>query len=271
MPVALDDDGAPDGFQRLAGTSFAAPIVSGVAAWLMAARPNLTGAQVADILRYSATDVDKAGWDSNTGYGVVNLAGALTREDPPVDTTEVNDDIEWIDGTRFSRADTPVFKAGNSRKVYGGYVDAWKDPADVYRIEVAKGRKVTVKLTHQQPLGPGPRPLRRQGEDHLQQEGPPRRVVPRHRQDRERDRPQPRAQEDDRLHRRLRAGLPGGAARRAVRPDDPALTSATRPSPASAPRATATPAQGPRGPLNPTRVDSVAQRRKAMADVRNTW
>ena len=147
VPVALDDDGAQDGFQRLAGTSFAAPIVSGVAAWLMAARPNLTGAQVADILRYSATDVDKAGWDSNTGYGVVNLAGALTREDPPVDTTEVNDDIEWIDGTRFSRADTPVFKAGNSRKVYGGYVDAWKDPADVYRIEVAKGRKVTVKLS----------------------------------------------------------------------------------------------------------------------------
>ena len=147
MPVALDDDGAPDGFQRLAGTSFAAPIVSGVAAWLMAARPNLTGAQVADILRYSATDVDKAGWDSNTGYGVVNLAGALARADPPVDTTEVNDDIEWIDGTRFSRADTPVFKAGNSRKVYGGYVDAWKDPADVYRIEVAKGRKVTVKLS----------------------------------------------------------------------------------------------------------------------------
>ncbi len=147
VPVALDDDGVPDGLQRLAGTSFAAPIVSGMAAWLMAARPNLTGAQAADILRYSATDADKAGWDSNTGYGVVNLAAALTRADPPVDTTEVNDDIEWIDGTRFARPDTPVFKAGNSRKVYGGYVDAWKDPADVYRIEVAKGRKVTVKLS----------------------------------------------------------------------------------------------------------------------------
>ena len=89
---------------------------------------------------------DKAARTPTRATAWSTSAGAITRADPPGDATEVNDDIEWIDGTRFSRADTPVFKAGNSRKVYGGYVDAWKDPADVYRIEVAKGRKVTVKL-----------------------------------------------------------------------------------------------------------------------------
>lgn len=144
VPAALDDDGVPDGYQRLDGTSFAAPIVAGAAAWLMAARPNLDGKQVADVLRWSATDVDKAGWDINTGYGVVNVAGALSQADPPRDSAEVNDDIEWVNGTRFTRPDPYLFRTV-SRSVVGS-LDTWKDPADVYRIQVPARSRVEVKL-----------------------------------------------------------------------------------------------------------------------------
>ncbi|MEW6583687.1 MAG: S8 family serine peptidase, partial [Actinomycetota bacterium] len=48
------DDGAADGYARLDGTSFAAPVVSAVAAWVMAERPALSADQVAQVLRTSA-------------------------------------------------------------------------------------------------------------------------------------------------------------------------------------------------------------------------
>jgi len=146
VPVAFDDDGTKDGYERLAGTSFASPIVAGTAAWLMAARPNLSGAQVADVLRYSATDTDKAGYDSNTGYGVVNLGKALTQPDPAVDSAEVNDDIEWVNGKRFSKASAYLFKARSKSASVAGLVDAWKDTADVFRIEVKGRGRVRIQL-----------------------------------------------------------------------------------------------------------------------------
>ena len=145
VPVAHDVDGTPDGYERVAGTSFAAPIVAGHAAWLRTTRPNLNGEQIADLMRRSATDVDRPGWDSNTGFGVVNLAGALAQPDPARDTTEVNDDIEWVDGTRFSTRDPAIFRGANSSRSVSGHVDTWKDRADVYRIEV--GARKAVKLT----------------------------------------------------------------------------------------------------------------------------
>ena len=111
VPVALDDDGVPDGYQRLDGTSFSAPIVAGTAAWLMTARPDLGARQAADVLRFSATDVDDPGWDSDTGYGQVNLAAALSEPAPQVDKLEVDDDVEWVDGSRFNKPD-PYFYRG---------------------------------------------------------------------------------------------------------------------------------------------------------------
>jgi len=146
VPVAFDDDGTPDGYERLDGTSFASPIVAGAAAWLIAARPDLGGGQIADALRWSATDADVRGWDSNTGFGVLNLAGALTEPDPPADTVEVNDDVEWVNGTRFTRADPYIFRTFSRTRYVSGSVDTWKDPADVYRIELARHANVDVTL-----------------------------------------------------------------------------------------------------------------------------
>ena len=47
VPKALDDDGTPDGYESLSGTSFSAPMVSAAMAWVRAARPDLQPDQVA--------------------------------------------------------------------------------------------------------------------------------------------------------------------------------------------------------------------------------
>ncbi|MCL1797526.1 MAG: S8 family serine peptidase [Eggerthellaceae bacterium] len=54
------------------GTSFAAPIVSGVAALVFAANPSVTPAQVRDALEKTAVDLGTKGWDQYYGWGEVN-------------------------------------------------------------------------------------------------------------------------------------------------------------------------------------------------------
>jgi len=41
------------------------------AAWVATVRPSLSVGQLADVLRFSATDLAPAGWDERTGFGLV--------------------------------------------------------------------------------------------------------------------------------------------------------------------------------------------------------
>lgn len=59
------------------GTSSAAPVVSGVAALVLAANPALTASQVEQILYANTDDLHTAGWDNLTGYGRVNAQKAV--------------------------------------------------------------------------------------------------------------------------------------------------------------------------------------------------
>ncbi len=61
------------------GTSAAAPQVSGIAALMLSVRPNLTEAQVLNILRNTATDMGTAGFDNTFGAGRVNAEAALRQ------------------------------------------------------------------------------------------------------------------------------------------------------------------------------------------------
>src|SRR6185369_10252720 len=65
------------------GTSFAAPIVSGIAALVRAQNPALTQAQVGDRLRAAARDAGPRGIDPYYGWGVLDAARALGA---PADT-----------------------------------------------------------------------------------------------------------------------------------------------------------------------------------------
>ncbi len=59
------------------GTSFSAPLVSGAVALLAQAFPNLTGAQIAQLLLDSADDAGAAGTDATFGRGTLNIGRAF--------------------------------------------------------------------------------------------------------------------------------------------------------------------------------------------------
>jgi hypothetical protein len=83
-------DRAPDhtGAQFLwSGTSFSAPTITGAVALMAQAFPNLTGAQIVDILFRSADDLGVAGTDSIFGRGRLNIASAFQ----PMGTTSLAD------------------------------------------------------------------------------------------------------------------------------------------------------------------------------------
>lgn len=63
--------------QSTEGTSFSAPYVAGVAALLRAVRGELSAADVESLLETTATDVDAAGRDEATGWGVVDAEAAV--------------------------------------------------------------------------------------------------------------------------------------------------------------------------------------------------
>lgn len=62
---------------RYSGTSFSAPQIAGAAALLAQAFPNLTSAQIVNLLLTSATDAGAAGADSVYGRGVLNISRAF--------------------------------------------------------------------------------------------------------------------------------------------------------------------------------------------------
>jgi len=127
------------------GTSFSAPMVSAAATWLAQARPGLDARQIGRLLTSSATDLGEAGRDPLYGEGLLNIGSALTTKAPPADPREPNDDIGWINGSLLPGKARFVWRPGRRGT---GAVDATlsrsKDPADVYRVQIAPRGKVLI-------------------------------------------------------------------------------------------------------------------------------
>ncbi|MBI4573751.1 MAG: S8 family serine peptidase [candidate division NC10 bacterium] len=70
--------GGDKAYYRASGTSFSAPLVSGLASLIWAKYPRLTAVQVARMIVQSARDIELPGWDQYTGYGLVDARAALT-------------------------------------------------------------------------------------------------------------------------------------------------------------------------------------------------
>ncbi len=62
----------------VSGTSFSAPIVSGVMAAVWAKKPSLKNYEVVDIVKKTARDVDENGPDKKYGWGIVDMFKALS-------------------------------------------------------------------------------------------------------------------------------------------------------------------------------------------------
>jgi subtilisin family serine protease len=78
-PWVIDDD-----YVRAAGTSSAAPFVSGVAALVRSLHPSFSSAQVRQVLLGTAEDLGAAGWDRFFGYGRVNARRAVEVENTSI-------------------------------------------------------------------------------------------------------------------------------------------------------------------------------------------
>ncbi len=79
LKVITNPDGSKSAFV-FSGTSFSAPQIAGAAALLRQAYPNLTAAQVVDLLLRSARDAGVAGIDSTYGRGILDIGNAFAAQ-----------------------------------------------------------------------------------------------------------------------------------------------------------------------------------------------
>lgn len=79
MKVTTDSSGQKF-VEVFSGTSFSAPQIAGAAALLLQAFPNLTAAQVVDLLLKTATDEGASGTDAVYGHGVLNITAAFAPQ-----------------------------------------------------------------------------------------------------------------------------------------------------------------------------------------------
>jgi hypothetical protein len=93
------------GYMQMSGTSFAAPVVSGAAALLLAHKPGLTPDQVKGALMVTARPLGKSVGLAG-GVGEVEVDRALDVDDPPNPNADLNRFVKRIWGSA-----TPVFDA----------------------------------------------------------------------------------------------------------------------------------------------------------------
>ncbi|AFJ46449.1 autotransporter domain-containing protein [Shimwellia blattae] len=87
-----------EGYEYMTGTSMAAPLTSGAAAVLMQRFPYMTSAQIADVLKTTATDLGAPGLDARFGWGKLNLRAAIDGPGMFVTPEDIPEDL-YISGT----------------------------------------------------------------------------------------------------------------------------------------------------------------------------
>lgn len=136
-----------NGWQSESGTSFAAPLVSGAAAWVWTARPELDNTQLFEVLRQSATDLDPSGRDAASGFGLLNVRDALLFPAPARDPLEPNEDVSFVQPRGFfSDLLRPLTTPQAPGTGIAARLDRREDPRDVYRIWLPARKRLTLTL-----------------------------------------------------------------------------------------------------------------------------
>lgn len=148
IPVAVPSSLDPSGYATYSGTSFAAPLTAGVAAWVWTTRPTLDVTQLFDLMRSSARDIESPGYDQISGFGQLSVPAALTGPVQARDPSEPNEDIDHIRANRLFREPAPALTTpGRTRGRVDARLDFAEDPRDVYRVWVPGKRVTTVTVT----------------------------------------------------------------------------------------------------------------------------
>jgi subtilisin family serine protease len=140
IAVADPTGASPAGYSQVNGTSFAAPIVSGAAAWVWTVRGDLDNTQLFEIMRRSATDMGESGFDDASGYGLLSIPNALAYVTPPKDPLEPNERPEEIEpNALFSTGSPPLTQPHRTSTSLLAGVDRGEDPVDLYRAWAPAG------------------------------------------------------------------------------------------------------------------------------------
>nr|MDP9414297.1 S8 family serine peptidase [Pseudomonadota bacterium] len=138
---AFDETGT--GF-LYSGTSFAAPVISGAAALLASAFPNLTGAQIVRLLLTTADEAGEAGRDSTYGNGILNI----TRAFQPQGQTTLAGSATPISTMSNGQASGPIGDAGKTGSMAGAIIlDGY---SRAYALDLAK---TIARAPQDRPLG----------------------------------------------------------------------------------------------------------------------
>jgi Subtilase family len=136
------------GWVESSGTSFAAPLVAGAAAWVWTARPDLDNSQLFEVMRRSARDIGAAGRDAQSGFGMLNVQAALSLTAPARDPLEPNEDVEFVKpGGFFETGLQPLTAPGRDRGTIAARLDRNEDPRDVYRVFAPARRELVLTAT----------------------------------------------------------------------------------------------------------------------------
>jgi subtilisin family serine protease len=149
MPIAEPLAVEPTGYTTdAAGTSFASPLVAGAAAWVWTTRPDLDNSQLFEIMRRSATDIGTPGFDSASGYGLLNIPRALSYKTPLRDPQEPNEEPREIEAKGlFPNATAPLTVPGRTVGSIAARVDRTEDPLDLYRAWAPAARVLRAHAT----------------------------------------------------------------------------------------------------------------------------
>jgi subtilisin family serine protease len=143
IPIAVPVAVNPTGYANGNGTSFAAPLAAGAAAWVWTARPTLDTTQLFDLMRSAARDIEAPGFDPFTGFGRLDIPTALTARPLPPDPQEPNEDIDYVKPRRvFVQGSRPLNAPRRLRANLRGRLDFAEDGRDIYRVWVP-GRRIT--------------------------------------------------------------------------------------------------------------------------------
>lgn len=147
VPLRWDTgDGAVDGRTRVSGTSFASPFVAGGISWILGARPELDASQVAAVLRASSRDLEQPGWDPYTGFGLLQVSGAMAAPAPAKDLLEPNDSPSYTRPTGKGTFAKPPIWTGGGKVTVQATGDSADDNIDAYRIKVPARALVKIQL-----------------------------------------------------------------------------------------------------------------------------
>ena len=125
------------------GTSFAAPVISGAAALLASAFPNLTGAQIVKLLLTTADEAGDAGRDAIYGNGILNIHRAFQ----PQGATTLAGSATPISTTSNGQASGAIGDGGKTGAMTGAIIlDGY---SRAYALDLAK---TIARAPQEQPL-----------------------------------------------------------------------------------------------------------------------